>query len=138
MTGNSTITFVASNINVSGELSANTVRVFNAMHYSVSAATLAPAQSAYLTLNSPTYQFIAVSSGGTLDIILPDSPVNNKGITFYIKNTSTANGRDIHIHNHNGSTLSYGGILAGTANANKPYTQVVWDGTIWQTVYTNV
>jgi hypothetical protein len=138
LTGNSTITFVASNINVSGELSANTIRVFNAMHYSVSASTLAPAQSAYLTLNSPTYQFIAVSSGGTLDIILPNSPVNNKGITFYIKNTSTANGRDIHIHNHTGSILSYGGILVGTANDNKHYTQVVWDGTIWQTVYTNV
>ena len=135
LTGNSTITFVTSNINISGELSANTIHVYNAMHVSLSTATLAAAQSAYLTLNSPSYHFITVSNNGTLDIILPNSPINNKGITFYIKNTSTANGHDIHIHNHTGSILSYGGILAGTTNVNKPYTQVVWDGTVWQTIY---
>ena len=135
LTGNSTITFVTSNINISGELSANTIHVYNAMHVSLSTATLAAAQSAYLTLNSPSYHFITVSNNGTLDIILPNSPINNKGITFYIKNTSTANGHNIHIHNHTGSLLSYGGTLAGTSNVNKPYTQVVWDGTVWQTIY---
>jgi hypothetical protein len=138
LTGNSTITFVASNINVSGELSANTIHVFNAMHFSVSASTFAPLQSAYLSLTSPTYHFITVSSLGTLDIILPNTSVNNKGITFYIKNMSNVNNYDIHIHNHTGSLLSYGGILAGTTAANKAYTQVVWDGTTWQTVYAGI
>ena len=135
MTGNSTITFVTSNINVGGELSANTIHVYNSIHVSVSAATLAPAQSAYLSLNSPSYNFITVSALGTLDIILPNPLTNNKGIMFYIKNNSSTNNFDIHIHNHTGSTLAYGGILAGTTAINKSYTQVVWDGTTWQTLH---
>jgi hypothetical protein len=135
LTGNSTITFVASNINVNGELSANTIHVYNAIHVSVSSVTLAPAQSAYLSLNSPSYNFITVSELGTLDLILPNPSTNNKGIMFYIKNLSNVNNYDIHIHNHTGSTLTYGGILAGTTAINKSYTQVVWDGTTWQTLH---
>ena len=135
MTGNSTITFVTSNINVGGELSANTIHVYNSIHVSVSAATLAPAQSAYLSLNSPSYNFITVSGSGTVDIILPNPLINNKGIMFYIKNNSSTNNYDIHIHNHTGSVLPYGGILVGKTSVNKSYTQVVWDGTTWQTLH---
>jgi hypothetical protein len=135
LTGNSTITFVTSNINVGGELSANTIHVYNSIHVSVSAATLAPAQSAYLSLNSPSYNFITVSGSGTVDIILPNPLINNKGIMFYIKNNSSTNNYDIHIHNHTGSVLPYGGILVGTTSVNKSYTQVVWDGTTWQTLH---
>jgi hypothetical protein len=54
---------------------------------------------------------------------------------FYIKNMSNVNNYNIHIHNYTGSNLTYGGILAGTTAVNKSYTQVVWDGTTWQTLH---
>ena len=62
---------------------------------------------------------------------LPSTAGNNVGMMFYIKNVSTAGNRVVHINNSAGSPIALGSILAGNANA---YTQVVWDGTTWQTV----
>ena len=50
---------------------------------------------------------------------------------FYIKNVSTAGNRVVHINNSAGTPITLGSVLAGNADA---HTQVVWDGTTWQTI----
>ena len=71
---------------------------------------------------------------GTTNFDLPVTAGNNRGMTFYIKNTSIQNTEIISIRNSAGTPISFGAILNGNGNE---YTQVVWDGTTWQTIYHN-
>ena len=51
---------------------------------------------------------------------------------FYIKNVSTQANRIVVINDSAGSPIGFGSSLAGAGNA---CTQVVWDGTTWQTTF---
>jgi len=129
LSGATDLDFVANNVNVTNSLCANIIRVFQAMHVSTSALTIAPGTLA-LNVNSPSYYFVTVNATGTLNMNLPSTNTNNVGMMFYIKNVSTQANRIVVINNSAGSPIGLGSSLAGNANA---YTQVVWDGTTWQT-----
>jgi hypothetical protein len=137
LSGSNTLTFTASTVyvdNLSANiLSANIIRLYQAIHVSVSAITTDPGITVTMTVNSPSFLFINVSGAGTTNFNLPVTNGNNIGMMFYIKNVSTAGNRVVHINNSAGTQIALGGALAGNTDA---HTQVVWDGTTWQTIFT--
>jgi hypothetical protein len=134
LSGSDTLSFVASSVNTNtlsaNVLSANIIRVYQAIHVSVSAVTVAPATTTTMTVNSPSYYFVTVSSQGNADFNLPVTNANNRGMLFYIKNVSPVNNRIVHVNNSAGTLLT-NGTLNG---ANGHHIEVVWDGTTWQQI----
>ena len=131
LSGNSNLDFVCNTINVLSSLSANIIHVYQAMHVSVSSFTMAPGSVLSATVQTPSYLFITVSGAGTATLRLPPTAGNTRGMMFYIKNVSTNNtNRQVSITDSTGAAIAHGGTLAGNSNS---YTEVVWDGAIWQT-----
>jgi hypothetical protein len=134
LSGSDTLSFVASSVRSdtlsANVLSANIIRVYQAIHVSVSAATVAPGTTTTMTINSPSYYFVTVSSNGTADFNLPVTNGNNRGMLFYIKNVSPVNNQIVHVNNSAGTLLTNGTLNGG----NSHHIEVVWDGTTWQQI----
>jgi hypothetical protein len=134
LSGSDTLSFVASSVRTdtlsANILSANIIRVYQAIHVSVSATTVAPGTTTTMTINSPSYYFVNVSSAGTANFNLPVTNGNNRGMLFFIKNVSPSNNKIVSVNNSAGTPLT-NGILNG---GNTHYIEVVWDGTTWQQI----
>jgi len=135
LSGSNTLYFTSSSITTdslsANVLSANIIRLYQAIHVSVSAVTVAPGTTTTMTINSPSYYFVTVTGGGTANFNLPPTNVNNRGMIFYIKNVSTNNtNRIVHVNNSAGTLLT-NGSLAGNGGH---YIEVVWDGAAWQQI----
>jgi hypothetical protein len=134
LSGSDTLAFVASSIRTdtlsANVLSANIIHVYQAIHVSVSAVTVAPGTTTTMSINSPSYYFVNVSSAGTADFNLPVTNGNNRGMLFYIKNVSTNNNQIVHVNNSAGTLLTNGALNGGSGH----HIEVVWDGTTWQQI----
>jgi hypothetical protein len=134
LSGSDTLSFVASSIRTdalsANVLSANIIRVYQAIHVSVSAVTVAQGTTTTMSINSPSYYFINVSSAGTAYFNLPATNGNNRGMLFYIKNVSPVNNEIVHVNNSAGTLLTNGALNGG----NGHHIEVVWDGTTWQQI----
>lgn len=134
LSGSDTLSFVASSIRTdalsANVLSANIIRVYQAIHVSVSAVTVAQGTTTTMSINSPSYYFVNVSSAGTADFNLPATNGNNRGMLFYIKNVSPVNNEIVHVNNSAGTLLTNGVLNGG----NGHHIEVVWDGTTWQQI----
>lgn len=134
LSGSDTLSFAASSIRTdtlsANVLSANIIRVYQAIHVSVSAVTVAPGSTTTMTINSPSYYFVNVSSGGTANFNLPPTNGNNRGMLFYIKNVSPVNNEIVSVNNSAGTPLTNGVLNGG----NTHHIEVVWDGTTWQQI----
>lgn len=134
LSGSDTLSFVASSIRTdalsANVLSANIIRLYQAIHVSVSAVTVAQGSTTTMTVNSPSYYFVNVSSAGTANFNLPPTNGNNRGMLFYIKNVSPVNNEIVSVNNSAGTPLT-NGILNG---GNSHHIEVVWDGTTWQQI----
>jgi len=134
LSGNNTLQFDASSINTNtlsaNILSANIVRVFQAIHVSVSSVSVAAGTTTTMTVNSPSYFFVTVTTAGTANFNLPATNGNNRGMIFYVKNVSTNNNHIVNVNNSAGTPLT-NGVLNGNAGR---YIEVVWDGTTWQEI----
>jgi hypothetical protein len=136
LSGSNTLYFTASSITTdslsANVLSANIIRLYQAIHVSVSAVTVAPGTTTTMTINSPSYYFVTVTGAGTANFNLPPTNGNNnRGMIFYIKNVSTTNSnRQVSVNNSEGTPLT-NGVLAGNGGH---YIEVVWDGAAWQQI----
>ena len=134
LSGSNTLYFTASSIQTdavsANVLSANIIRVYQAIHVSVSAVTVAQGTTTTMTINSPSYYFVNVSSAGTANFNLPTTNGNNRGMLFYIKNVSPVNNQIVSVNNSAGTPLTNGVLNGG----NGHHIEVVWDGTTWQQI----
>ena len=111
-------------------LSANTLKINQTIQVSVSSLTRIT--SAALTTNSPAYWFINPNGTASVDFNLPATNGNNIGLIFYFKNTYGGGGNSALYINDSTGTL----VLALQKVGQTPnYAQFIWDGSIWQTVY---
>ena len=136
LSGSNTLYFTASSVQTdalsANVLSANIIRLYQAIHVSVSAVTVAPGSTTTMTVNSPSYYFVTVTSAGTANFNLPPIGINgnNRGMLFYIKNVSTVNNYIVSVNNSAGTPLTNGVLNGGGTH----YIEVVWDGTTWQQI----
>jgi hypothetical protein len=134
LSGSNTLHFVASSIKTdtvsANVLSANVIRVYQAIHVSVSALSVIAGSTTTMTVNSPSYFFVNVTSAGTANFNLPSTNSNNIGMLFFIKNVSLVNNRIVSVNNAAGTPLT-NGVLNGNGGH---YIEVVWDGTNWQQI----
>ena len=134
LSGSNTLYFTASSIQTdslsANVLSANIIRVYQTIHVSVSAVTVDQGTTTTMSINSPSYYFVNVSSAGTADFNLPATNGNNRGMLFYIKNVSPINNEIVHVNNSAGTLLTNGALNGG----NGHHIEVVWDGTTWQQI----
>jgi hypothetical protein len=134
LSGSNTLFFTASSVQTdalsANVLSANIIRVFQAIHVSVSAVTVAPGSTTTMTINSPSYYFVNVTGAGTANFNLPTTNGNNRGMLFYIKNLSTQANRIVSVNDSAGNQITNGSLAGGAGH----YTEAVWDGATWQTI----
>ena len=111
-------------------LSTNTLKINQTIQVSVSSLTRTT--SAQLTTNSPAYWFVNPNGTASVDFRLPVTNENNIGLIFYFKNTYGGGGNSaLHINDSTGTLVLALQKVGQTPN----YAQFIWDGSIWQTVF---
>jgi predicted acyltransferase (DUF342 family) len=122
LSGNSTVDFLARTVNTLETLSATTLHYHKTLIVPVS--SVYSTTDIFLPIDATTYQFI--SCGNALIVYLPNITINNQGLTFVIKNTSSGN-HNITVKNALSSTID---TIAYNANTVRTFISI--NGNTWQ------